>query len=309
LSSESNHIPTLLQGIVQGSKLALARSITLVENEMSGYETLLQSIQFSKKVPIIGITGPPGAGKSSLISSLVGYWLSRQKKIAVIAVDPSSPFTQGAIMGDRVRMNAHYTHPNLFIRSMASRGSLGGLSPKVFEAADVMKAFGFDYIIIETVGVGQSEVEIAALADSTVLVLVPEAGDDIQTIKSGVMEIADIYVLNKSDRDGADAFYKNLVALAHAHANADWEAPVVKTVATINKGIEDFAAAIDKHQIAKQYHTKKIQLLTEKAINLIKEIRTRDIDKKALYIELTELSVQQNFNLYRYVSEYDKRSH
>lgn len=308
MNTANYHIPSLLQGIEQGSKLALARSITLVENEMTGYDELLQSIQFAKKVPIIGITGPPGAGKSSLISSLAGYLLAHNKKIAVIAVDPSSPFTQGAIMGDRVRMTVHYTHPNLFIRSMASRGSLGGLSPKVFEVADVMKAFGFDYIIIETVGVGQSEVDIAALADTTILVLVPEAGDDIQTIKSGVMEIADIYVLNKSDREGADMFYKNLCALAHAHANKDWEAPVVKTVATTDAGIDAFAAAIDQHHLATQHHTKKAQLLTEKAINLIKEHRTRNIDKKAMYEELTELSAQQNFNLYRYVSEYNKRT-
>lgn len=309
MNEQGFHIQSLLAGLNEGNKRALARTITVVENEVTGYETLLQSLSFKKHVPIVGITGPPGAGKSSLINAMAGHWLSQQKKVAVIAIDPSSPFNKGALMGDRVRMSEYFTHPDLFIRSMASRGSLGGLSPKIFEAADVMKAFGFDYIIIETVGVGQSEVDIAALADTTVLVLVPEAGDDIQTIKSGVMEIADIYVLNKSDREGADTLFKNLLVLAHAHATKEWEAPVVKTVATANIGIDGLAEAILHHQTTPAAGRKKIQLLAEKALNLIKEWRTRDIDKVALYKQLEQRASDKNFNLYRYVSEYMKLCH
>jgi LAO/AO transport system kinase len=304
LKKKAPHIQQLLEGIQQGKKQALARAITCIENEQLGFEELLQSLYFNKITPIVGITGPPGAGKSSIIAALAGHWLSKGCKVAVIAIDPSSPFNKGAIMGDRVRMSEYFIHPNLFIRSMASRGSLGGLSPKIFEVADVMKAFGFDYIIIETVGVGQSEVEIAALADTTILALVPEAGDDIQTIKSGVMEIADIYVLNKSDREGADAFYKNLFTLAHTHGTPQWEAPVIKTIATTAQGIDKLADAIQKHNTAMLNTHKKIQLLADKAINLIKEMRIRDIDKNRLFQELQQLAKEQNFNLYQYVSKY-----
>ena len=208
-------IGLLIQSLHEGSRKALARCISVVENNQAGSIELLQSLKLNRHTPIVGITGPPGAGKSSLIAALTKTWIARQKKVGIIAIDPSSPFNKGALMGDRVRMSEHFMHPDIYIRSMASRGSLGGLSPKIFETADVMKAAGFDYIIIETVGVGQSEVDIASLADTTLLVLVPEAGDEIQTIKSGVMEIADIYVLNKSELAGADAFYKKMYMLAH----------------------------------------------------------------------------------------------
>jgi LAO/AO transport system kinase len=200
----------LLIELQNGNKRALARAISLIENDSEGYEQLLESLNFNKNIPIIGITGPPGAGKSTLINAFTKYLIDQNKKVAVIAVDPSSPFNKGSLMGDRIRMIEHFLNPNIFIRSMASRGSLGGLAPKIFEVADLLKAAQFDYIIIETVGVGQSEIEIASLADTTVLVLVPEGGDEIQIIKSGIMEIADVFVLNKSDRSGADTFFKNL---------------------------------------------------------------------------------------------------
>jgi LAO/AO transport system kinase len=300
----NTNIPNILQQLYQGEKRALARCITLVENEWDGYEALLQQLAFTKNTPVIGITGPPGAGKSTLIGALAGYIASLGKKLAIIAVDPSSPFNRGALMGDRLRMSDHYLNPNIFIRSMASRGSLGGLAPKIFEVADIIKAAGFDYIIIETVGVGQSEVEIAALADTTVLALVPEAGDEIQTIKSGVMEIADIYVLNKADRDGAHTFLKNLNLLAHTNAREGWEAPVVKTVATKNEGLAELLVAIEKHHLHGSSPAKKAHLMAEKAIMLIKNLRTKDVSFAAIEQELQQLITAKNFNLYQYVSKF-----
>ena len=300
----STNIPNILQQLYSGDKRALARCITLVENEWPGYEQLLKQLAFTKSIPVIGITGPPGAGKSTLIGALAGYITSLGKKLAIIAVDPSSPFNRGALMGDRLRMSEHYLNPNIFIRSMASRGSLGGLAPKIFEVSDIIKASGFDYIIIETVGVGQSEVEIAALADTTVLALVPEAGDDIQTIKSGVMEIADVYVLNKADRDGANTFVKNLSMLAHTNASDGWEAPVIKTVATKNEGIVELLDAIEKHHQHGSNSQKKAHLMAEKAMMLIRNLRTRDISFESIEQDLQQLMADKNFNLYQYVSKF-----
>lgn len=293
----------LLQQLAQHDKRALARAISTVENETEGYEILLQSLP-NKHTPVIGITGPPGAGKSTLISALTQQMLLAGKSLAIVAVDPSSPFNRGALMGDRVRMSDHFLHPDVFIRSMASRGSLGGLSPKILEVTDVLKAAWFDYIIIETVGVGQSEVEIASLADTTILALVPEAGDDIQTIKSGVMEIADIYVLNKADRDGANTFYKNLTMLAHSHATSDWETPVVRTVATKNEGLNELLTAIENHGRLSQNSSRKAVLVAEKALTLIKNMRTKDVSFPQLLEEIKECLKDENFNLYQYVSKY-----
>ncbi|MFA9212719.1 MAG: methylmalonyl Co-A mutase-associated GTPase MeaB [Candidatus Methylacidiphilales bacterium] len=294
----------LLSDLQNGNKRALARAISLVENDSNGYESLLENLNFNKKVPLIGITGPPGAGKSTLINAFAKHLLDQNKKVAIIAIDPSSPFNKGSLMGDRLRMGEHFLNPNIFIRSMASRGSLGGLAPKIFEVADLIRAAQFDYVIIETVGVGQSEVEIASLADTTVLVLVPEAGDEIQTIKSGVMEIADVYVLNKSDRSGADTFYKNLCALTHSHASNEWESPVVKTIAHKYEGLQNLQDAIEKHQAANNLSDKKNLLLTEKAIVLIKNQRVKDIIFENVFNDLKEISKMQNFNIYRYVKKY-----
>ncbi|MES2559321.1 MAG: methylmalonyl Co-A mutase-associated GTPase MeaB [Bacteroidota bacterium] len=295
----------LLQQLAQHDKRALARAISMVENETTGYEELLKALP-NKQIPVIGITGPPGAGKSTLISALTQCMLLGGKKVAIIAVDPSSPFNRGALMGDRVRMSEHFLHPDVFIRSMASRGSLGGLSPKILEVTDVLKGAWFDYIIIETVGVGQSEVEIASLADTTILALVPEAGDDIQTIKSGVMEIADIYVLNKADRAGANTFYKNLTMLAHSHATSEWETPVVRTVATKNEGLDELLQAIESHGRANEHSSRKAVLVAEKALTLIKNMRTKDILFPQLLDEIRVALQDQNFNLYQYVSKYRK---
>ncbi len=208
-------------------------------------------------------------------------------------------------MGDRLRMSEHFLHPNVFIRSMASRGSLGGLAPKIFEVCDVFRAANFDHIIIETVGVGQSEVEIAALADTTVLVLVPEAGDEIQTMKSGVMEIADVYVVNKSDREGADIFYKNLFMLAHTNIRDGWEAPVIKTVATKNEGVEELILAINKHIEILHSNDQKIHLLAEKAMMMIRNLRTKDLSINQIENDLKELITKTDFNIYRYIKKYN----
>jgi LAO/AO transport system kinase len=209
----------LLLLIQQADVKALARAISFVENEQDGYEELLEHLPSSNK-RIIGVTGPPGAGKSTLVDGMVGLLVEGGKKVAVLCVDPSSAFNQGALLGDRIRMSEWSNHPGVYIRSLATRGSMGGLHPKIIEITDLLKAFEFDQIIVETVGVGQTEIEIAGLADVTMVIMVPEAGDEIQTMKAGLMEIADIFVVNKSDRPGADLFVKNLqLLLAPAFQN------------------------------------------------------------------------------------------
>jgi LAO/AO transport system kinase len=195
-------IESIKKGVQEGNFLTLAKAISAIENREALANEFLESL-IPSNTPIIGITGPPGARKSTLIASLIQDWIEQGKRIAVLSVDPSSPFHQGAILGDRIRMREWYLHPNVFIRSLASRGHLGGLNGTTIELTTLLQSAGFDVIILETVGVGQSEVEVAALADTTLVVLVPEAGDDIQMMKSGLMEVADIFVVNKSDRPDA----------------------------------------------------------------------------------------------------------
>ncbi len=292
----------LLKQIQEGNIKALARCISLVENEYPGYEALLQSLPASS-AKIIGITGPPGAGKSTLVDALIGLLVEAGKKVAVLCVDPSSPFNLGALLGDRIRMSNWYTNPNVFIRSLATRGSMGGLHPRIIEITDLLKAFHFDHIIVETVGVGQSEIEIVGLADATVVVIVPEAGDEVQTMKAGLMEIADIFVVNKSDRPDADTFVKNLQQmLAPAFSNHYHEVPVVKTVASQKEGIKELLEII-LHQLQKAHLTDKtFWLLAERAFYLIEQKRMKGIDKAVLKKEIEAAYTKGNFNLYKFVA-------
>ncbi len=293
----------LLQQMRQGDIKALARSISLTENEQAGFETLLRSLP-PASAKIIGITGPPGAGKSTLVDSLIALLVEEGKKVAVLCIDPSSPFNLGAVLGDRIRMSDWYTDPHVFIRSLATRGSMGGLHPKIIEITDLLKAFGFDHIIVETVGVGQSEIEIAGLADVTVVVMVPEAGDEVQTMKAGLMEIADIFVVNKADRPDADLFVKNLrLMLAPTFSKHYNEVPIVKTVASQKEGVKELLDII-LHQLQKSHlNDKTFWLLAERAFWLIEQKRMKGVDKNILKKEIEAAYQQGNFNLYQFVAD------
>ena len=288
--------------LVSGDIKSLARSISLVENEVEGYEEFMQSLPTNNSNNIIGITGPPGAGKSTLTDALIGALVADGKRVAILCVDPSSPFNLGALLGDRIRMSEWFNNPSVYIRSLASRGSMGGLNPKIIEITEIIKTANFDYIIIETVGVGQSEIEIAGLADTTIVVLVPESGDEIQTMKAGLMEIADIFVVNKSDRPGADIFVKNLrQMLAPAFQNHQHEIPILQTIADQKKGIDEL-----KEKIIHSKNTlnteRKHWLLAEKAYQLIKSKRMRDIDKTMLRNKIE--TAGYNLNLYNFIKSF-----
>ncbi len=257
--------PERLAGrIAGGEPLALARGISHVENESDGFEALLERLDGrTGRARRIGITGPPGAGKSTLTAALTRHYLNQSLKVGIVAVDPTSPFTGGALLGDRIRMGELSTEPGVFIRSMASRGSLGGLATSTREAADLMDAAGYDRVILETLGVGQAELDIAVSADTTAVVLVPESGDGVQAMKAGLMEVADLFVINKSDRPGADRLEKEIAIImsirfanrpasgaggaAGGEADDVWRMPIMQTVASEARGIEEFAAHLDRH--------------------------------------------------------------
>ena len=291
----------LISSFNAGDVKALARCISIVENETSGWKEVLTRLTIDSKLPIVGITGPPGAGKSTLLNALVNELSLEGKKIGIVAVDPTSPFTHGALLGDRLRLSENFNKANVFIRSIASRGALGGLSNKIIEISDVMRAFGFDWIFIETVGVGQNEIEIARLADITVLVLVPEAGDEVQTLKSGIMEIGDVFVVNKSDRPGADLFAKNLIALIHSRHTT--QASVIKTVASSGLGIKELIEVITT-QGTKKLRADNTLHMAEKAFNLIQASRMKDIQLEQLRNDLAAAMQMKGFNLYRFIERY-----
>ncbi len=293
----------LLSQLQQGDIKSLARAITLVENEFPGYESLLRALPGSS-TKIVGITGPPGAGKSTLVDGLIGLICAKGKKVAVLCVDPSSPFNLGAVLGDRIRMSDWYDHPSVFIRSLATRGSMGGLHPRIIEITDLLKAAPFDVIIVETVGVGQSEIEIAGLADVTAVVVVPEAGDEVQTMKAGLMEIADVFVVNKSDRPDADLFVRHLrQMLAPAFSKHYREVPVLKTVASNKEGLEalwDFIL----HELQKSHvNDRSFWLLAERAYFLIEQKRMKDVDKGTLKKQIEEAWKKGGFNLYQFIAD------
>jgi LAO/AO transport system kinase len=233
-----------------GDARALARAISTVENRTAGWAELLKAIfPHTGKARVIGLTGAPGAGKSTLVDQMAKHYRKENRTVGIIAVDPTSPYTGGAILGDRIRMQDHYSDPGIYIRSMATRGSLGGLARTTADAVTVMDASGRELVMIETVGVGQDEVDIVRLADVTVVILVPGMGDDVQTIKAGIMEIADIFVINKSDYQGAERVEREIRAmqsLATRHDN--WVPPIVKTVASQGVGMEELAGAIVEYE-------------------------------------------------------------
>src|SRR5271169_4544642 len=243
------HIQELATRVRGGNPRALARAISIVEDRTAGSTELLKALfPFSGNAVLLGLTGSPGAGKSTLVDQIAREYRKQGKTVGIVAVDPTSPFSGGAILGDRIRMSSHHADAGIFIRSMATRGSLGGLAATTADVATVLDAAGRDIVMIETVGVGQDEVEIVRLADVTIVILVPGMGDDVQTIKAGIMEIADIFVINKSDREGAERVEREIRAMQSlAVRHDDWTPPIVKTVASEGAGITELLAAIEKY--------------------------------------------------------------
>jgi LAO/AO transport system kinase len=311
-----------LQDIRNGDTRALARAISYAENGIEDYTALLAGLPPSP-VKIIGVTGPPGVGKSTLVDALIRQLVAGQQRVAVLCVDPSSAFNFGALLGDRIRMSEWYNHPGVFIRSLSTRGTLGGLNPRIIDVADLLKVAPFDTVIVETVGVGQNEIEIAGLADTTLVVLAPEGGDEIQSMKAGLLEIADIFVVNKSDRPGADVFVGNLRSMrspalhregyggngrregsdgsGDSEGHEGREIPIIKTVASEGKGIDELVRYIRENESKEDAEKSRYQLLAERAYLLIREQKMKGISKTTLAALIEAASKEGPFNLYRFV--------
>ncbi len=277
-----HHIQPLVDQLRSSDGRVLARAISTVENRTPGWSELLKALfPHSGHARILGLTGPPGAGKSTLVDQLARHYRQEGKTIGIIAVDPTSPYTGGAILGDRIRMQEHFSDPGIYIRSMATRGSLGGLARTTADVATVLDAAGRDLVMIETVGVGQDEVDIVRLADITIVILVPGMGDDVQTIKAGIMEIADIFVINKSDREGAERVEREIRALQSLAVRGDnWTPPIVKTVASEGTGIAELAAAIRDYEAYLQKENLVVQHKVQNWRNrLIEMLRDAMLDR------------------------------
>jgi LAO/AO transport system kinase len=277
----------LITKVLSGETRFIARAITLVENGGPDAAAVMKAISPNTgKATVVGITGSPGAGKSSLVDKLALHYKDKGEKIGIVCIDPSSPFSGGAILGDRIRMSTLGLDKNIFIRSMATRGNLGGLARATVDAVAILDAAGYDKVIVETVGVGQDEVEIVKTADVSVVVLVPGMGDDIQAIKAGIMEIGDVFVINKADREGVLRTQKELEALLSlAHRPDMWHPPIVPTVATESKGIADLAAAIDKYvdytamAYSEEIATRKVSIAKWRLLELLRERLLSDLLK------------------------------
>jgi LAO/AO transport system kinase len=296
-------VTDIAKGVAEGNFLLLAKTISQIENKVEGTDAYLTNL-VPKAIPIIGITGPPGAGKSTLIAGLVGEWIAAGKKVAVLSVDPSSPFHKGAILGDRIRMKDWYLHSQVFIRSFASRGHLGGLNSSMIELTTLLQAVGFDQIVLETVGVGQSEVEVASLADTTVVVLVPEAGDEVQMMKSGLMEVADVFLVNKSDRPDAEIFTNHIRQMIMEHGVSEAHLKVIPTIASQGVGMKELIQALDAHQIANKELDTRHKLIVAKVVQLIVAQKMRQLDLIKLEEDVAAAISKEGFNIFSFTQNY-----